>query len=180
MPEISDQGGSAGLKSSGKKVAVIGSGPAGLSAAYYLQLRGVSCEIFDAGDKPGGALRYKVPREDLPVDVLDREINHILDTGVIIHSAHPVDKNEFSEIRDKFDAVIIASGDFSGDQKDWGVDSTEKGFTCTKKTYTTNLDGVFVAGNAIRSQKMAVRASGQGKEAAFSVSQYLSGRTITG
>jgi len=168
------------IKSSGKKVALIGSGPAGLSAAYYLQLRGISCEIFDAGGKPGGALRYKVPKENLPEEVLDREINIILDTGVIIHRGRQVGKREFEDIRKNFDAVIIATGDFSVDQEDWGVDFTEKGFTSAKKTYETNLPGVFVAGNAIRSQKMAVRASGQGKEAAFSVSQYLSGRTIRG
>jgi NADPH-dependent glutamate synthase beta subunit-like oxidoreductase len=167
-------------KHSGKKAAVIGSGPAGLSAAYYLQIRGITCEIFDSGIAPGGALRYKLPKEDLPEEVLDREIAAILRTGIIIHSGHRVDKEEFAGIREKFDAVVIATGDFSEDQQDWGLDFSEKGFTADKKKYTTNLEGIFVAGNSIRSQKMAVRASGQGKEAAFAVQQYLSGEEILG
>jgi len=167
-------------KSSGKKVAVIGSGPAGLSAAWYMQIRGISCEIFDDGEAPGGALRYKVPKKDLPEDVLDREITSILETGVIIHSNYRVDKEKFEEICKKYDAVVIASGDFSEDQKEWGVDVTEKGFASDKKKYTTNIDGVFAVGNAIRSQKMAVRAAGQAKEGAFAVQQYLSGEKILG
>jgi NADPH-dependent glutamate synthase beta subunit-like oxidoreductase len=167
-------------KPSGRRVAVIGSGPAGLSAAWYMQLRGIACEIFDEGTAPGGALRYRVPKKDLPEEVLDREITTILDTGVIIHSGYRVDKEDFTEICKKFDAVVIATGDFTEDQQNWEVDFTEKGFAADKKNYTTNLPGIFVAGNAMRSQKMAVRASGQGKEAALSVHQYLSGEEIQG
>ena len=165
---------------SGKKVAVIGAGPAGLSAAWYLQLAGIACTLFDAGEKPGGALRYRVPAEDLPAEVLDREINSILETGVTMKSGHNVDKKEFTRLTRNFDAVLITTGDFSGDQQEWGAEFTEKGFTADKKTHATSLAGVFVAGNAIRPQKMAVRAAGQGREAAFSIRRYLAGKPVTG
>jgi len=168
------------IKPTGKKVSIIGAGPAGLSAGWYLQLGGIACTIFDAGEQPGGALRYKVPPEDLPEEVLDREIKTILDAGITMESGHPVDKEEFTRLTRDYDAVLLATGDLSKDQENWGLEFTDKGFTTEKNTYQTNLPGVFVAGNAIRSQKMAVRAAGQGKEAAWSIRQFLAGKPVTG
>jgi NADPH-dependent glutamate synthase beta subunit-like oxidoreductase len=168
------------IKPSGKKVAIIGAGPAGLSAGWYLQMEGIACTIFDAGKEPGGALRYSVPAGNLPTEVLEREIQSILDTGVTMLSGHKVDQKVFDRLRREYDAVLIATGDFSNDQEEWGVDYNEKGFTADKKTHATSLPGVFAAGNAIRSRKMAVWAAGQGREAAFSIRQYLAGRPVTG
>jgi len=65
-----------------EKVAIIGSGPAGLSAAYYLALEGFKCTIFEAGSVPGGWLRVGIPEYRLPRDVLQNEIDHILRLGV--------------------------------------------------------------------------------------------------
>ncbi len=66
----------------GKKVAVVGAGPAGLSCAYYLALRGYEVSMFEAQPEAGGMLRYGIPEYRLPKDVLDLEINQILDLGV--------------------------------------------------------------------------------------------------
>ncbi|HQR29174.1 MAG TPA: FAD-dependent oxidoreductase [Anaeromyxobacteraceae bacterium] len=66
----------------GKKVAVVGAGPAGLSCAYYLALRGYEVTIFEAQPEAGGMLRYGIPEYRLPKDVLDLEISQILDLGV--------------------------------------------------------------------------------------------------
>ena len=66
----------------GKKVAVVGAGPAGLSCAYYLALRGFKVSMFEAQPEAGGMLRYGIPEYRLPKDVLDLEINQILDLGV--------------------------------------------------------------------------------------------------
>ena len=68
----------------GKKVAVVGAGPAGLSCAYYLALRGYKVSMFEAQPEAGGMLRYGIPEYRLPKDVLDLEINQILDLGVQI------------------------------------------------------------------------------------------------
>jgi formate dehydrogenase major subunit len=66
----------------GKKVAVVGAGPAGLSCAYYLALRGYRVSMFEAQPEAGGMLRYGIPEYRLPKDVLDLEISQILDLGV--------------------------------------------------------------------------------------------------
>ncbi|HTK08428.1 MAG TPA: FAD-dependent oxidoreductase [Ktedonobacteraceae bacterium] len=65
-----------------KKVAIIGAGPAGLTCAYYLALRGHYCKIFDMQPQPGGMLRYGIPEYRLPKDMLDREIDHVWQLGV--------------------------------------------------------------------------------------------------
>ncbi len=64
-----------------EKVAIIGSGPAGLSAAYHLARKGISCTIFEALSKPGGMLRVGIPDHRLPQDILDREIEIITNLG---------------------------------------------------------------------------------------------------
>ncbi|MBU4426517.1 MAG: FAD-dependent oxidoreductase, partial [Proteobacteria bacterium] len=66
----------------GKKVAVVGSGPAGLTAAYYLVTKGHEVTLFDAFPKPGGTMRYGIPNYRLPEERLDKDINDILEWGV--------------------------------------------------------------------------------------------------
>src|SRR5713101_1203891 len=68
--------------STGKKIAIVGSGPAGLTAAYYLALKGHYCKVFEMMPQPGGMLRYGIPEYRLPKDLMDREIQHVWDLGV--------------------------------------------------------------------------------------------------
>ncbi len=68
----------------GKRIAIIGAGPAGLSAAYYLALRGYQADMFESQPEAGGMLRYGIPEYRLPKDVLDLEINQILSLGVTL------------------------------------------------------------------------------------------------
>lgn len=72
--------------SNGHRVAVVGAGPAGLSAAYYLAIRGYSIDIFEAMPEAGGMLRYGIPEYRLPKEVLDLEVAQILDLGVRLHT----------------------------------------------------------------------------------------------
>jgi len=66
----------------GKSVAIVGAGPAGLTCAYYLALRGHSCKVFDQQPQPGGQLRYGIPEYRLQKDMMDREIDHVWQLGV--------------------------------------------------------------------------------------------------
>lgn len=94
-----------------KKIAVIGGGPAGLTAAYFLRLKGHDVTIFDASAKMGGMLRYGIPAYRLPKSVLDREIDEIASLGVHMQNGVRIGKDiTLDALREQFDAVIVAVG----------------------------------------------------------------------
>jgi NADPH-dependent glutamate synthase beta subunit-like oxidoreductase len=168
------------MPSNGKKVAVIGAGPAGLAAAYYLQLRGYQCDVYFRGQQPGGSLWTEVEKGVLPERVLDYEIGLIRELGAWMYPYTFVDPEHFREICRKFDAVLVATGSGETGVGSWGLEMTEKGIASDQRNYTTSREKIFVAGSAARYSKLAIRALGQGKEAAFSIDQYLSGQEVRG
>lgn len=95
---------------SGKKVAVIGGGPGGLSTAWQLRLRGHDVTVFEADRDVGGKLRQVIPSERLPAEVLSSEIDRIKASGVSLRTNTHVDGALFETIRNEHDAVVIASG----------------------------------------------------------------------
>jgi len=97
----------------GKNIAIIGSGPGGLSAAYYLAKLGYRVEIFEKNSAAGGMLRYGIPEYRLPYASLDKDIDYILSLGVQIHYNTAVGKQvRFDDIYARFDAVFISTGLF--------------------------------------------------------------------
>ena len=100
---------------SGKTVAVIGGGPAGLSCAYQLALKGHSVTIFDEHAQLGGMMRYGIPGFRTPRPVLDAEIQRILDLGVMTRLGVRVGREvTLEQIRSEFDAVFLGLGAQSG------------------------------------------------------------------
>lgn len=97
----------------GKRVAIAGSGPAGLAAAYFLATLGYECDIFESAAEPGGVLRYGIPAYRLPNDVLDREIGRIKALGVKIHCSSPVDPAFIAKAKEKYDALFVSCGNGS-------------------------------------------------------------------
>jgi formate dehydrogenase beta subunit len=93
----------------GKKVAVIGSGPCGLTAAYYLNVLGHKVTVFEALPLSGGMLRYGIPEYRLPEEIVDMEIGVIRDSGVEVIVGKPVLSAE-SLLESGFDAVLAALG----------------------------------------------------------------------
>ncbi len=94
----------------GKRVLVIGAGPSGLSAAYHLARLGHEVEIRDAGDQPGGMMRYGIPSYRMPRDVLDGELDRIAAMGVRITLGHKVEDLDAERREGGFDAAFVAVG----------------------------------------------------------------------
>ena len=95
----------------GKTVAVIGGGPGGLTAAYYLSLMGHQVTVYEQRPKLGGMLRYGIPDYRLPQDILDRDIAHILSTGIQVHTGVSIGRDlSMEDIQKSFDAVYISIG----------------------------------------------------------------------
>jgi len=99
----------------GKKVAIIGAGPGGLSSAYFLQQKGHHCDLYEAAPHPGGWLRYGIPEYRLPNDVLDQEIATITELGARIFCNQKLGDNlSYKDLKDQYDAVILTIGSQRG------------------------------------------------------------------
>ncbi len=102
----------AAAPATGKRVAVIGAGPAGLSCAWFLAQAGHEVTIYDKADKPGGMLRYSIPSFRLPEDVLDAELQPLWDAGVrfVDNVALGVDVNPYGLMQAGFNAIFVGVG----------------------------------------------------------------------
>jgi NADPH-dependent glutamate synthase beta subunit-like oxidoreductase/Pyruvate/2-oxoacid:ferredoxin oxidoreductase delta subunit len=98
------------LPGNGKKVAIAGSGPAGLGAAYFLARLGFACEVFEAAPEPGGILRWGIPTYRLPRSVLQKEIRRIEKLGVTLNCSTPVTAEMLKTFKTRYDAVFIGCG----------------------------------------------------------------------
>ncbi len=166
---------------SGKKVAIIGSGAAGLAAAFYTLRFGHDCTIFDKNEKAGGAMRYNIPDSELPKVMLDAEIEVIARMGAMFRMNFNITIENFKEIQNQFDAVFIATGNISKQTiEEFGLATEANGIKINKNTFETSQTGIFACGNIVRQQQMAVRAVAQGKETAVSANSFLKGEKPQG
>jgi len=169
-------------EASGKRVAIIGAGPTGLSATYYLRRHGHACTIFDQNGKPGGRLRYQLGEDELPRDVLDAEIAQIIRPGVeLCMDIRVTGREALGDLQNEFDAILIASGITATEKAEsWELKTEKRGLKVDKQTYQTDRQGVFAAGGAIRAKGPVIRSAADGKEAALSIDQYLRGEAVSG
>ena len=139
--------------SSGKTVAIIGAGPAGLSTAYFLARDGHRCEVFDRADRPGGAM-------PVPPEVFAADLGVLARLGVQVRTGCDV-----TAIPDGFDAVVVATG------------SPESAEALLAATSAADRAGAFPCGNAALGQptRLAVRSVADGRAVARAVSSFLAG-----
>lgn len=142
-----------------EKVAVIGSGPAGISCAVDLRKYGYKVTMFEALHKAGGVLQYGIPAFRLPKDIVDYEISYLTEVGVEVKLNHIVGQNiMFDELRKKFGAVFIGTG--AGAPQFLGIEGERlKGlYSANEFLFRTNLmkaykfpeyDTPIVCGNTI-------------------------------
>ncbi len=164
--------------SNGRKVAIIGTGPAGLSAAYFLLQKGYVCELYDKNPLPGGALRYAIPNKKLPKDVLDKEIEVIARMGAVFNLKKEIGKNDLGDLKSKYDAVIVATGEDNAVFTD--LDKRSSAFMADRNTHQTKDPEVFAIGSAVKPGRVAIRAVAHGKQVALSVDQYLNNEPVVG
>lgn len=175
---------------SGKRVAIVGAGPTGLSAAYFLLQRGHACTLFDSRPQPGGSL-CQTPDEQLPRSVLAAEIALIEKLGARFElntvitqpranvAAGPRAGRSLEDLRHDFDAVLVAVGRVC-DEHDLGIPVTKGHLDVDHATHETRSRGVFAAGDAVRPRGQPVHAAADGKSVAFCIDQHLRGVAITG
>jgi ferredoxin len=144
--------------STGQRVAIIGAGPAGLSAAYYLAQAGHACVVFDRHAEAGGSLLTRTTPDELPRAVIAAEVEQIRLLGVEFVLGQQA---EADDLRRQFDAVLIAGG--------------EKAFVKTdRQTAKTTVSGIFATGAAAGgAAKHAVQAVGDGHFAARAMIAWL-------
>lgn len=103
------------LQATGKKVAIIGAGPGGLSSAYFLQQKGHQCDIYEANPYAGGWLRYGIPEYRLPNDILQKEVDSVTELGAQIFYNKKLGENlSFGDLKDRYDAYILTIGSQRG------------------------------------------------------------------
>ncbi len=157
---------------SGKRTAVVGAGVAGLAAAYYLRLAGHEVIVFDQRSHPGGELWEEIEQGRLPAHVLEQDLAVYRELGVVFKQETTIDKGEYEKLCAEFDAVLVATGTSAENTRT--LFAVEEG-TVKKNTYRVADSNVFVTGSALKKSRLAIRAHGQGREAAESMNGFLRG-----
>jgi len=162
---------------SGKKAAIVGAGPAGLSAAWYLLQQGQACVILDERDEPGGQLRYGIEEAKLPRAALDAEIAVIAKLGAQFRMKQKLGAAfSLEELRRDHDAVLLAPGEISKETAAvLGLELSGKALKAHGHVVSGKLDGIFAAGAALVPGRLAVRSVANGRSAALAIGQFLAG-----
>lgn len=175
----------------GKRVAIVGAGPAGLSAAWFLLQEGHACVLFDAADRPGGLLK-KFDASELDQGVLDAEIAQIGRLGAEFKLSWKLGVDgSLEDLRREFDAVLLALGASVGGAsekrtvdlefvKSLGLEAGKKGIATSRESLMTSVKGVFAAGESVAGAGQMVWAVAAGRRAATSIHQYLNGAEVRG
>ena len=153
----------------GKRVALVGAGPAGMSVAWYLRLAGHQCTIFDHFHRAGGMLARGVAGNRLPLDVLDKETQLLEHLGVRFVFNTRV--NDPAELAEDNDALVLATGE--GGFSASGMKTGPKGIAVEAGTFLTSRARTFACGGAILPGRTAVRSIGQGHDLALVVDGFL-------
>lgn len=164
----------------GKKAAVIGAGPAGLAAAYYIRLKGHFCTLFEKEAELGGQLRKSIPESRLPGEVLDKELSILKTIGVVIKTGiTPGGDISLNQLQTNYDAVVLAVGKLA-DSTPFLPDKLYKKnkISINRETHQTGFPGIFACGACTGPMSMAIRAMTHGRRTASMVDLFLKGKPL--
>jgi ferredoxin len=164
---------------SGKRVAIVGAGPAGLGAAWELTRDGHACTVIDRGDLAGGSMRKKPSEAALPRRIVDAEVDLLVKMGVTFEAQKELGRGvTVAELASKFDVVLIAIGESAKTQAAaLGLTAMATGLKVST-TGQTSIANVFAAGAAVRPAAQVTRAIAEGTAAAKAIDQFLRGEPI--
>ncbi|MBI5768117.1 MAG: (2Fe-2S)-binding protein [Verrucomicrobia bacterium] len=163
----------------GRSVAVVGAGPTGLAAAYFLHRQGHTVEVFDRHHEAGGTLRH-LEEHQLPRASLQAEIELLWRFGVKFTAAAELGVTvQLADLQRTHDAVVLTVGEVSAEERArFGVPSAATGLKADPNSCETSVRGVFAAGAAVKSVKHLVRALAEGRAVAECVGQFLRGAPV--
>ncbi len=164
----------------GKRLAIVGGGPTGLTAAYHLARLGHRCVLIEQGSQLGGRLRTEFSTEQLPRDVLQKEAATALAACAETRLTAPVDdRSALDELVRDYDAVLLATG---RSDAAWatsvGIETTGSGIRIDAGSRMTSRRGLFAAGNAVRPYPLVVQSVAEGKLAAQCIDAWLRGTVL--
>jgi ferredoxin len=173
----------------GKRVAIAGSGPAGLTAAYFLAKKGHSVTVFEALPQAGGMMRVGIPEQQLPREIVDREIGAITELGVEIKTNAKVESVD-ELLQQGYNAIFLALGSHFGKWSKRFMEMPEfpsqLGIALSEgnkievdaETLATNREGVFAGGEVVARRPSVIEAIAAGRRAASSIDKYLGGNGV--
>ena len=169
----------------GRSVAVVGAGPCGLTAAYFLLRAGHACAVFDDRPLPGGRLRYGGLSVPVDPSFLDAEIDVIRRLGAAFSPSLSLGRDvSLESLLSGHDAVLLAvgavppEGRLAGVLARSGLSLTGHGIAADASTFATEVKGVFAGGSALRAGRLAATSSANGPAAAVSIDRHLAGRPL--
>jgi len=166
----------------GKKVAVIGAGITGLTAAYYLTVEGYDVEIFESEGKAGGSIHTQFSRSELPESIIDKEIAHLGKMGLEVQHQKTLGAEiQLYELCESYDAVLLTLGKVDSEMLvAQGLEMKGKKLKTDAQTMQSTIPKVFIAGAMTHNKDRKVYSIAAGKSVSICLTQFLSGKPIVG
>ena len=157
-----------------EKIAVIGSGPAGLSTAYFMRKMGYTVTVFESNDNFGGSLLKEVSEKRMPLDVLSAELTSLKEMGIsLINRSKLFDVMKFDDLRDlRYSAICLATGFATGLPEQMAADDKST-ISVDPVTLETKIEGVFACGGLAGRLSSLVEVIASAKRVAVSIHRFL-------